>query len=191
MVQGVTDRAIATLDPAAIEPKSERDARMLERMKVVRTELGDLVLERLRRLPTQVRFPLEDGGELLLVHGSPADPGEAMTHDMSDEELSALIGDDPADLIVCGMSHVPFDPRRLERPHRQRGQRRRSSRRRGPSPAAARRSRCVDRVAAVRCGRRADHRPARRARSQDRLTPRFARGFFLGGRARNSASGIQ
>jgi hypothetical protein len=56
-----------------------------------------------------VRFPLEDGGELLLVHGSSADPGEAMTHDMSDEELSALIGDDPADLIVCGMSHVPFD----------------------------------------------------------------------------------
>ena len=82
---------------------------MIERMKAVRTELGDLVLERLRRLPTQVRFPLEDGGELLLVHGSPADPAEAMSHDMSDEELSALIGDDPADLVVCGMSHVPFD----------------------------------------------------------------------------------
>jgi predicted phosphodiesterase len=32
-----------------------------------------------------------------------------MSHDMSDEELSALIGDDPADLVVCGMSHVPFD----------------------------------------------------------------------------------
>jgi hypothetical protein len=32
-----------------------------------------------------------------------------MSHYMSDEELSALIGDDPADLVVCGMSHVPFD----------------------------------------------------------------------------------
>jgi len=109
MVQGVTDRAIATLDPSKIEPKSERDQKMVERMRDVRAELGDLVLERLRRLPTQVRFPLEDGGELLLVHGSPADPSEAMTQDMSDEELSALIGDDPADVVVCGMSHVPFE----------------------------------------------------------------------------------
>ena len=28
---------------------------------------------------------------------------------MTDEEISALIGDDPADVIVCGASHVPFD----------------------------------------------------------------------------------
>ncbi len=117
MVQGVTDRAIATLDPAKIDPAThgfghgfgEHEKKMIERMKTVRAELGELVLERLRRLPTQVRFPLEDGGELLLVHGSPADPSEAMTQDMNDEELSALIGDDPADLVVCGMSHVPFD----------------------------------------------------------------------------------
>ncbi len=109
MVQGVTDRAIATLDPTKLAPKSEHEEKMVERMKGVRAELGDLVLERLRRLPTQVRIPLEDGGELLLVHGSPADPSEAMTQDMSDEELSALIGDDPADVVVCGMSHVPFD----------------------------------------------------------------------------------
>lgn len=113
MVQGVTDRAIATLDPAKIDPSTpgfgEHEKKMIERMKGVRAELGDLVLERLRRLPTQVRFPLEDGGELLLVHGSPLDPSEAMSQDMSDEELSALIGDDPADVVVCGMSHVPFD----------------------------------------------------------------------------------
>jgi predicted phosphodiesterase len=109
MVQGVTDRAISMLDPSTIEPKSEHERKMLERMTLVRTELGDLVLERLRRLPTQVRIPLEDGGELVLVHGSPSDPSEAMSHDMSDEELSALVGDDPADLVVCGMSHVPFD----------------------------------------------------------------------------------
>src|SRR6185436_12666473 len=28
---------------------------------------------------------------------------------MSDEEISALLGDDPADLVICGGSHVPFD----------------------------------------------------------------------------------
>ncbi|MFT3768800.1 MAG: hypothetical protein QM820_25425 [Minicystis sp.] len=34
---------------------------------------------------------------------------EPLSHDMSDEEISALLGDDPADIVVCGGSHVPFD----------------------------------------------------------------------------------
>ena len=108
MVQGVSDKALATLDPATINPRSDHERAMLERMKVVRGELGDLVLERIRRLPTHTRIPLEDGGELLLVHGSPVDPGEPITFDMSDDEVNALLGDDPADVIVCGMSHTPF-----------------------------------------------------------------------------------
>ena len=54
-------------------------------------------------------MPLEDGGELVLVHGSPVDPADAISQDMSDEEMMALVGDDPADIVVCGMSHVPFD----------------------------------------------------------------------------------
>ena len=78
-------------------------------MRATRAALGELILERLRRLPLRVRVPLEDGTELLLVHGSPSDPAEPMTHDMTDEELNALIGDDPADVVVCGASHVPFD----------------------------------------------------------------------------------
>jgi predicted phosphodiesterase len=109
MVQGLSDRAIATLDPGALAPKNEHEIARVERMRATRTALGDLILERIRRLPTHTRIPLEDGGELLLVHGSPADPAEALTHDMSDEEINAVIGDDPADLIVCGASHVPFD----------------------------------------------------------------------------------
>jgi predicted phosphodiesterase len=108
MVQGVSDKALATLDPSAIHPRSEHERAMVERMKAVRTELGDLILERLRRLPTHVRIPLENGAELLLVHGSPVDPAEALTFDMTDEEVDALIGDDPADVVVCGMSHTPF-----------------------------------------------------------------------------------
>lgn len=108
MVQGVSDKALATLDPSAIHPRSDHERAMVERMKAVRGELGDLILERVKRLPTHTRIPLEDGGELLLVHGSPVDPAEAMTFDMGDEELDALLGDDPADVVVCGMSHTPF-----------------------------------------------------------------------------------
>lgn len=109
MVQGLTDRALATLDPGALRPRSEHERERLDRMRGTREVLGELILQRIRRLPTHVRLPLEDGGELLLVHGAPIDPGEAITHDMPDDEINALLGDDPADLVVCGASHVPFD----------------------------------------------------------------------------------
>ena len=109
MVQGLTDRAVATIDPADLRPRSDHERERLDRMKSTRDALGDLILQRIRRLPTHQRVPLEDGGELLLVHGSPADPGEALSHDMSDAEINALIADDTADIVVCGASHVPFD----------------------------------------------------------------------------------
>jgi predicted phosphodiesterase len=108
MVQGVSDKALATLDPSSLNPRSEHERKMLERMKQVRAELGDLVLERIRRLPTHARVPLEDGGELLLVHGSPVHPDEALSFDMTDEEIDAELGDDCGDVVVCGMSHTPF-----------------------------------------------------------------------------------
>jgi predicted phosphodiesterase len=108
MVQGVSDKALVSLDADAVVATTDHEKAMLARVREVRRELGDLVLERLRRLPTHSRVPLEDGGELVLVHGSPADPAEAMTHDLDDEEVNALLGADPADLVVCGMSHVPF-----------------------------------------------------------------------------------
>lgn len=108
-VQGVSDRAIATLDPAAMEANNATEAARLEDLARVRSELGDLILARLLKLPLSLRMALPDGGELLLVHGSPADPTECFTYDMTDEEMAALIGDDPADVIVCGGSHVPFD----------------------------------------------------------------------------------
>jgi predicted phosphodiesterase len=109
MVQGLTDRAVATLDPGSLRPRSEHERERIDRMRVTRDALGELILQRLRRLPTHARMPLEDGGELVLVHGSPVDPGEALTHDMPDDEINALLGDDPADVVVCGASHVPFD----------------------------------------------------------------------------------
>ena len=107
--QGVGDRALATIDPATLHPRSEHERARLGRLADVRRELGELILARLVRLPPTVRLPLDDGGELVLVHGSPVDPTEPISHDMSDEEISALLGDDPADVVVCGGSHVPFD----------------------------------------------------------------------------------
>jgi predicted phosphodiesterase len=109
MVQGLSDRAVSTVDPSTVQARTSEERTRLERLRTTRDALGDVILRRLRNLPTHERLPLEDGGELLLVHGSPADPSEALTHDMSDEEINALLADDPADVVVCGASHVPFD----------------------------------------------------------------------------------
>jgi predicted phosphodiesterase len=118
-VQGVGDRAIAMVDPAALSPRDPHEIERVAHLARVRRELGDVILARLARLPESVRLPLPPVlpaggdrpivGELLLVHGSPLDPTEPLRHDMSDDELRALLGDDPADVIVCGGSHVPFD----------------------------------------------------------------------------------
>jgi len=108
-VQGIGDRAISTIDIARLSPGNEEERARLDRLAEVRRELGDLILARLARLPQTYRLPIEDGSEIVLVHGSPADPLEPLCHDMSDEEISALIGDDPADFVICGGSHVPFD----------------------------------------------------------------------------------
>ena len=43
-----------------------------------------------------------------MVHGSPADANRELSHDLSDDEALALLDDDPADIIVCGSTHVPF-----------------------------------------------------------------------------------
>ena len=109
LVQGMGDRALATLDVSAVRPGSVQDNERLARLIQTRTDLGQLILARLEKMPQTARIPLEDGRELLVVHGSPRDPTESMSHEMSDEELLAMVGDDPADIVVCGGTHVPFD----------------------------------------------------------------------------------
>src|SRR5579859_5648354 len=42
MVQGMTDRAVATVDPAGLRPRNEHERERLARMKVARDALGDL-----------------------------------------------------------------------------------------------------------------------------------------------------
>ena len=108
-VQGSGDLALAKLDLTRLHPRSEHERQRLTRLEEVRRELGELVVSRLGRLPTQLRIPLEEGHELVLVHGSPADPLEPMTHDLADDELIALLGEKPGSVVVCGASHVPFD----------------------------------------------------------------------------------
>jgi predicted phosphodiesterase len=108
-VQGVGDRALAQIDPNKLSATTEVERNRIERLRQVQHELGEIIVTRLGQLPAVASLPIESGHTLLAVHGSPLDPSEPFTAEMSDDELIALLGDEPGDLIVCGGSHVPFD----------------------------------------------------------------------------------
>jgi predicted phosphodiesterase len=99
---------VSTVEANDLKAENDEQQRRIEQLMDFHDRLGDIIVARLARLKTTARLPLESGHEMVVVHGSPSDPTEAMTADMDDEELNALVGDDPADLIVCGASHVPF-----------------------------------------------------------------------------------
>jgi predicted phosphodiesterase len=107
--QGVGDRALAAIDPEKLSATGEAERARIERLRKAHRELGDIIIARLGQLPPIARLPIESGHTLLVVHGSPADPTEPFDVNMSDDEMVALLGDEPGDIIVCGGSHVPFD----------------------------------------------------------------------------------
>ncbi len=108
-VQGVGDRALATIDPTDLRPRDDYERERLDRLIAVREELGETILRRIAKLPQVRHIPLTTEANMLLVHGSPRDPLEPLTHDMEDEAMAHLLGDDPSPLVLCGGSHVPFD----------------------------------------------------------------------------------
>jgi predicted phosphodiesterase len=107
-VRGVSDSALCSVDTSKLVPLNEREREKLEQFLWTRRNVGELVLESLRRLPLTLRVPLIDGSEVVVVHGSPHDPLQEISQDMDDDEVLALVGDDPADVVMCGASHVPF-----------------------------------------------------------------------------------
>lgn len=107
-VRGLSDTALTHVDPEALEPEGEEQRVRAADFANTIVAIGELALKFLERLPEKRRIPMIDGSEILLVHGSPADPSVEMSHEMDDEELMALVADDPADIVVCGASHVPF-----------------------------------------------------------------------------------
>ena len=109
MTRGVQDIALFSMDPKRLSPKTEEEKLRAEIFIKTREALGELVIARLRKLPEQIRVPLLDGSELVMQHGSPADPLTEITHDMDEDELIAALGDDPADIVVCGGAYVPFE----------------------------------------------------------------------------------
>jgi predicted phosphodiesterase len=107
-VCGPSDLALARVDAQALKPREAEEIEKVRAFVATQKALGELVLKRLEQLPRQLRLPMIDGGELLLVHGSPKDAFEPLGHEMEEDELRLLLEDDPADFVVCGGTHVPF-----------------------------------------------------------------------------------
>lgn len=108
-VRGVSDQALAQIDPSKLSATTEQERERIRAFRRVREALGELIVARLGKLPVRAHLPLESGHTLLVVHGSPADPTEPLTPDMTDDEMLALLGDEPGDIVVCGGSHAPFE----------------------------------------------------------------------------------
>lgn len=106
--RGPSDMALGSVDPGSLVPIDNEQRKQARLFADTRAAIGDLVAERLRRLPDSQRIPLIDGREVLMVHGSPADASREIGHDLDDDEILALLDDDPADIIICGATHVPF-----------------------------------------------------------------------------------
>jgi predicted phosphodiesterase len=115
-VRGVSDSALCSVDTSKLVPLNEREREKLDQFLTTRRNVGELVLESLRRLPLSLRIPLIDGSEVVVVHGSPRDPLQEISQDMDDDEVLSLVADDPADVVICGASHVPFQ-RQLDGVH--------------------------------------------------------------------------
>lgn len=111
--RGLSEAALVSVAEEELHPVGSRQRALADRFLETRRALGELAVRYLSQLPEMLRIPLMDGSEIAMVHGSPADPFAEMTHDMTDDELFDLIDDDPADILVCGASHVPFQ-RQLE-----------------------------------------------------------------------------
>ncbi|MFC1464378.1 MAG: metallophosphoesterase family protein [Candidatus Brachytrichaceae bacterium NZ_4S206] len=107
-IRGLSDNALTRIRPESLRPSDEGQRALAERFAATRSQIGELALKFLEKLPEERRIPMVDGSEILVVHGSPADPSVEISHDLTDDEVLALIADDPADIVVCGASHVPF-----------------------------------------------------------------------------------
>ena len=107
-VRGLSDSALVEVSEDALSPQGAAEEAMVERFLATREALGELAIKYLQRLPEKLRIPMMDGSEIVMVHGSPRDPGTEISHDMSDEEVYQLVDGDPADIVICGASHVAF-----------------------------------------------------------------------------------
>jgi predicted phosphodiesterase len=122
-VRGNTDRYVVTGEqprPHATAADAVGDLELVERFGFMSAQIGWTRgalcaaghVDWLASLPDDVRLDLSDGTTLLGVHASPgSDDGPGIDTISSDEQLSTLLADCGADLVVGGHTHYATDRR--------------------------------------------------------------------------------
>jgi predicted phosphodiesterase len=108
-VLGPSDLALARVDASTLRSGNTGEAEKVRGFVDAQKALGELVLKRLAQLPRALRVPMIDGRELLVVYGSPKDPFETIGHELDEQEMHDMLGGDPADIVACGGTHVPWN----------------------------------------------------------------------------------
>ena len=109
-VQGVSDRAVAAVDPSKLVPATPDQRVRLDKLVAAKQRLGELIVARLGKAAGH-RPPAARERRRARRRPRLADrirPNRSPPDMTRSRNAQALIGDDPADLIVCGGSHVPF-----------------------------------------------------------------------------------
>jgi putative phosphoesterase len=62
----------------------------------------------LSQLPESMESQLSSGQKILVVHGSPVSPDDALYPSVTSSGLAVKLGDARPDILVCGHTHIPF-----------------------------------------------------------------------------------
>jgi predicted phosphodiesterase len=108
LARGETDLALASLDATGVNPDTKDDEARLRAFVETRVALGDIVCRRLGELPVTAVVSLDDRAGVMVMHGSPRDPGRALLDSQTDVELEHETGCAAEDVLVLGKSHHPF-----------------------------------------------------------------------------------
>jgi putative phosphoesterase len=71
-------------------------------------QLGAEEVSFVRSFQPTISIPLEQGGELLCVHGSPRSFNDVITATTPEAELSPMLGDRPPAIVAGGHTHFPM-----------------------------------------------------------------------------------
>ena len=117
--RGNTDRYLVTGERPSPRPAQvqENPALLPVLMEITGTfawTLGAVTIagwrEWLANLPLEIRVELPDGTSLLGVHAAPGcDDGPGIHPALSDTELTAIVANEPADVICVGHTHWPLE----------------------------------------------------------------------------------
>ena len=102
LIQGNTDRLFSSISDD-YQPTSENEGRLVDVLRWGKAQLTVKDIAFLDGLP----FDYQEGG-ILFVHGSPRRINEPMLPDTPDDELSDMVADVSARLVVCGHTHRPM-----------------------------------------------------------------------------------